>query len=220
MKKSIVILCTLLLSSCTIIFPKVFQRKPANFSLENLWFNTQLDYHKNARYLLNTTQLSYNAFRSDAYNEQLLNFISKKLGNNTITRETYKTADGKIIIPFKIEYDLTKENIELLQKTTDLDYVILSKILTPDLINKSKDPQYDSLKYRSGVLAGSVVFFKIFDIKNNNVLIEMSCKSSVYDDEQFNFDTNSYEKDTRISTYKSEDQLIKKSFKRIFSRIE
>ena len=40
----------------------------------------------------------------------------------------------------------------------------------------------------------------------------MRCKSVVYDNENYNFDTNSYEKDTRVSTYKSEEQLIKKNF--------
>ncbi|WP_158837214.1 hypothetical protein [Polaribacter sp. L3A8] len=220
MKKYLLLLSVLLLSSCAILFPKVFQRKSANFSLENLWFNTQLDYHKNASYLLSTTQLNYNSFSGDAYNEQLLEFFSKKVGGNTFTRENYRTSDNKIIIPFAIEYNLTKENIALLQQTTDLDYIVLSKILSPDLINKSKDPQYDSLKYRSGVLGGAVVFVKIFDIKNNNVFIEMSCKGAIYDDDNFNFDTNSYENDTRIATYKSEEQLVKKCFKRIFRRIK
>ena len=65
------------------------------------------------------------------------------------TKGSYKTKGDKIIIPFTIEYDLTKENIELLQKTSDLDYIILSKVLTPDFINKSNDPQSDSLKYRT-----------------------------------------------------------------------
>ncbi|ARV05184.1 hypothetical protein BTO04_00070 [Polaribacter sp. SA4-10] len=218
MKKKLLLLSVLMLSSCAIIFPKVFQRKPANFSLENLWFNTQLDYNNSSRYLLNTTQLNYNALNSDGYNEHLLNFFSKKVGHNTLTRENYKTTDHKVIFPFTIEYDLTKENIELLQKTTDLDYIILSKILIPNQINNN--PKYESLKYRSGLLAGSVVFLKIFDIKNHNVLIDMRCKSAVYDKENFNFDTNSYEKDTKISTYKSEEQLVKKCFKRIFSRIE
>jgi len=194
-------------------FPNIFQRKSANFSFENLWFNTQLDYNKRASYLLNTTQLNYNAMSSDNYNVQLLHFFSKKIGANTFTRENYKTSNDKIIIPLAIEYDLTKENIELLQKTTDLDYIILSKILSPDLINNYKDPKYDSLKYRSGILAGSVVFLKIFDIRNNKVLIEMRCKSYVYNDESFNFDTNSYEKDTRISIYTSEEQLIKRVLK-------
>ena len=149
LKKSVLLLSILLLSSCAIIFPKVFQRKPANFSLDNLWFNTQLDYHKSARYLLNTTQLRNKAISGDDYNEQLLNFVSKKLGNNVFTKGSYKTKGDKIIIPFTIEYDLTKENIELLQKTSDLDYIILSKVLTPDFINKSNDPQSDSLKYRT-----------------------------------------------------------------------
>ena len=200
------------MSSCAIIFPKVFQRKPANFSLDNLWFNTQLDYHKSARYLLNTTQLRNKAISGDDYNEQLLNFVSKKLGNNVFTKGSYKTKGDKIIIPFTIEYDLTKENIELLQKTSDLDYIILSKVLTPDLIIKSNDPQYDSLTYRTGILAGSVVFIKVFDIKNNNVLIEMRRKSVVYDDEDYNFYTNSYEKDTKLATYLSEEKLKKKIF--------
>ena len=220
MKKSLLLFGVFMFSSCSILFPNLFQRKSANFSFKNLWFNTQLDYNKSSSYLFNTTQLNYNATYSDAYNKQLLDFFSKKLGGNIFIKENYKTTDDKIIIPFAIEYDLTKENIELLQQTTDLDYIILSKKLSHDLINNPNYPQYDSLKYRSGVLAGSVVFLKIFDIRNNKVLIEMRCKSYVYNDENFNLDTNSYEKDTGILTYKSDELLVKKGFKRILRRIE
>ena len=70
------------------------------------------------------------------------------------------------------------------------------------------------------MLAGSVVFFKIVDIKNNTTAIEIRCKRAVYDDPEFNFNTNSYEDDGKIATYSSENQLIKKCFKKIFRRIK
>jgi hypothetical protein len=61
MKKSLLLFGVFMFSSCSILFPNLFQRKSANFSFKNLWFNTQLDYNKSSSYLFNTTQLNYNA---------------------------------------------------------------------------------------------------------------------------------------------------------------
>jgi len=65
-----------------------------------------------------------------------------------------------------------------------------------------------------------VVFFKVYDLKNSTTALELSCKSSVYDDPEFNFETNQNEINSKIATYKSESQLIKKCFKRIFRKIK
>lgn len=219
MKKGFLFLILLTFSSCYILFPKYFVRNIANYNLENLWFNTKLDKNKDVSYLLNTTQLNYKSSYIDTYNEQLIEFFSNELGNNTVLKANYKDGDGKIKIPFTLEFDLTDSNIELLQKTTNLDYVILSKILNPSQINNLAYPQYKDLRFNEDLLGGSVVFFKIFDIKNNKIFLDMRCKSSVYDLDDFNFDTKSYEEDTRINSYKNEDKLIKKCFKKIFNKI-
>lgn len=220
MKKIMTFCSILIFSSCTILFPSYFDRKPANFTVQDLWFTSKLDYNKDVKYLLNPTQFNYLAGSNDAYNEELVNFFSDELKNNIYYKENYKDANGKIIIPFTLNYDLSKEYIDNLKKTTNLDYIILSKVLNANQINNPNYTQYNDLKYRSNLLAGSVVFLKVFDIKNNSVAIEMSCKSSVYDDVEFNFDTNSYEDNNRIATYTSENQLIKKCFKRILRRIK
>lgn len=65
-----------------------------------------------------------------------------------------------------------------------------------------------------------LLFFKIIDIINNRKVIELRCKSAVYDNPKFNFNTNSYEDDNKIALYTNEEQLIKKCFKRIFRRIK
>tara|TARA_R110002072_G_scaffold171894_1_gene325640 strand:+ start:616 stop:1185 length:570 start_codon:yes stop_codon:yes gene_type:complete len=188
--------------------------------VEDLWFTSKLDDNKDVKYLLNPTQLNYFAESKDSYHPQLVEFFSEEFKNNTYSKENYKNADGKIIIPFTLDYDLSKEYIENLQKTTDLDYIILSKILSAAQINNPNVSQYKHFIYRSNVLAGSVVFFKVYDLKNNTIALELNCKSSVYDDPDFNFDTNQYEDNIRIATYKSESQLIKKCFKRILRRIK
>jgi len=188
--------------------------------VQDLWFTSNLDNNNDVKYLLNPTQLNYFASSNDNYNEQLVEFFSDEFKNNTYTKESYKNADGKIIIPFILDYDLSKEYIENLQKTTDLDYIVLSKILSADQINNPNVPQYKHLTYRSNVLAGSVVFFKVYDLKNKTIAIEISCKSSVYDDPDFDFNTNQYEDNTKIATYKSEIQLIKKCFKRVLRKIK
>jgi hypothetical protein len=210
----------LLFSRCTILFPSYFDRKPANFMVQDLWFNSRLDDNKNVKYLLNPTQLNHVAKSSDDYQQQLVDFFFDKLKNNTYSKESYKNADGKIIIPFTLDYNLSKEYIENLKKTTDLDYIVLSKILSANQINNPNVPQYKHLTYRSNALAGSVVFFKVYDLKNKTIAIEISCKSSVYDNPDFNFDTNQYEDNARIATYKSESQLIKKCLKRILGKIK
>lgn len=220
MKKIAIFSVVFIFSSCSVLFPKVFERKPANFMIQNLWFTSKLDDNKNVKYLLNPTQHDYFAKSSDKYHQQLVDFFSNEMKNNTYSKETYKNAEGKIIIPFVLDYDLSKEYLENLKKTTDLDYVILSKILTASQINNPNYPQYNDLKYRSNLLAGSVVFFKIYDLKNNTIAMELNCKSSVYDDSNFNFNTNQYENDGRVATHNSEDQLVKKCFKRILSKIK
>ena len=220
MRKTIILSCILVFSSCSILFPKVFDRKSANFLVQDLWFTSQLDYNTDVKYLLNPTQLNYFAQSNDDYHPQLIDFFSDELKENIYFKENYKNADDKIIIPFTLDYDLSQETIENLRKATDLDYIVLSKILNAKQINNPNVPQYKHLTYRNNFLAGSVVFFKIYDLKNNTTAIELSCKSSVYDDSEFNFNTNQYEDNTRIATYKSESQLIKKCFKRILKRIK
>ena len=214
------LIVTLIFSSCTVLFPETFVRKPAHFNLEKLWFNIQLDYNKTASYLINTTQTDYNAKSNDEYSQQLVGFFTEKLRGNLFLKSDYKTADNKIIIPFLIDYDLSKENIELLKKATTLDYIILSKIVSINKVNNATNTQLAKLQYGQDVLAGSVVFLKVFDIKNNSILIEMRCQATITDVRNYNFNTNSYETDTRIATYMGNDQLLKRAFKKILKKIK
>jgi len=210
----------LFFSGCTILFPKYFNRKPASFMIEDLWFTSQLDKNPNVKYLINTTQKSHFARRNDFYNQQLVDFFKDELSQEIYDKSNYKDASGKMIVPVILDYNLPKEYKALFQQKTDLDYIVLTKILSANEINNSNLGQYKNLKYRSNLLAGSVVFFKIIDVKNNTTALEISCKSAVYDDLDFNFETNSFEDNGKIVTHKSEKQLIKKCFKRIFRRIK
>jgi hypothetical protein len=220
MKKILFFIIIILCSSCSFLFPKTFDRKPASFIMQDLWFASTLDYNKNVKYLVNPTQQNYLATSTDSYNEHLISFLKDELKNQTYSKENYKDVDGKIVIPFILDYDLSQDYKDNLKQTTDLDYIVLTKILNANQINNPNYPKYKDLKYRSNVLAGSVVFFKIVDVKNNTKAIEIRCKSAVYDDLDFNFNTNSYEDDGKIATYSSENHLVKKCFKRIFRRIK
>lgn len=207
-------------SSCTLLFPKYFDRKPANFLIENLWFASKLDINPNVKYLINTTQQSHFAKIEDSYNQQLIDFFKGELSQEIYNKSNFKDESGKRIVPVILNYDLPKDYKALFRKKTDLDYIVLTKILSSNEINNTNLSQYKHLKYRSNLLAGSVVFLKIIDIKNNTIALEISCKSAVYDDLDFNFETNSYEEDGKIATHSNENQLIKKCFKRIFRKIK
>ena len=220
MRKILFCVVILLFSRCTFLFPKHFDRKPASFMTEDLWFTSQLDKNPNAKYLVSTTQESHFAKSGDLYNQQLIDFFKDELSQEIYDKSNYKDASGKMIVPVVLDYNLPKEYKALFQQKTDIDYVVLTKILGANEINNSNLSNYKHLKYRSNLLAGSVVFLKIIDVKNNITALEISCKSAVYDDSDFNFETNSYEDDGKIATHKSEDQLIKKCFKRIFKRIK
>ncbi|WP_296637896.1 hypothetical protein [Polaribacter sp.] len=188
--------------------------------IEDLWFTSQLDKNPNVKYLINTTQKSHFARRNDFYNQHLVDFFKDELSQEIYDKSNYKDSLGRMIVPYILDYNLPKEYKALFQQKTDLDYVVLTKILSANEINNSNLGQYRHLKYRSNFLAGSVVFFKIIDVKNNTTALEISCKSAVYDDLDFNFETNSFEDDVRIATHQSEKQLIKKCFKSILRRIK
>ncbi len=220
MKKILFLAIILLCSSCSILFHNHFVRKSANYELQDLWVTATLDYNDNVKYLVNTTQENYVAKNTDFYNEYVLNFFRDEFKNQSYSKVNYKDSNGKIVIPFTLDYKLSQEYINNLKQITDLDYIVLTKILSANQINNSNDFQYNNLKYKSNVLAGSVVFFKIIDIINNRKVIELRCKSAVYDNPKFNFNTNSYEDDNKIALYTNEEQLIKKCFKRIFRRIK
>ncbi|WP_438972908.1 hypothetical protein [Polaribacter sp.] len=220
MKKILFLAIILLCSSCSILFHNHFERKSANYELQDLWVTATLDYNDNVKYLVNTTQENYVANHTDFYNEYVLNFFRDEFKNKFYSKVNYKDSNGKIVIPFTLDYKLSQEYINNLKQITDLDYIVLTKILSANQINNSNDFQYNNLKYKSNVLAGSVVFFKIIDIINNRKVIELRCKSAVYDNPKFNFNTNSYEDDNKIALYTNEEQLIKKCFKIIFRRIK
>jgi len=219
--KKILLLCLIIIfSGCSILFPNHFERKSANYILEDIWVTSTLDYNKNVKYLINSTQQNYLAKSTDGYNEYVIDFFNEEFKNQSYLKRKYKDANGKIVIPLKLNYHPTQEYLDIIKQTTDIDYLVLTKISSAEQINKSTDSRYNDLKFQSNLLAGSVVFLKIMDLKNNTTPIEIQCQGSVYDSPNFNFDTNSYEDDGKIATYKSEEQLIKKCFKRIFRRIK
>ena len=94
-EKKLFLAIIILFSSCSFLFPKTFDRKPASFLIEDLWFTSTLDYNKNVKYLVNPTQQDYVAKSNDSYNQHIISFFKDKLKNQTYLKENYKDVDEK-----------------------------------------------------------------------------------------------------------------------------
>lgn len=81
-----------------------------------------------AKYALNTTSLDKSNFSNGTNFPFITQFFQDELKENVIQKNHCKNNDGKLVIPFLINYDITAENVQFLKQYTDFDYTILTKI--------------------------------------------------------------------------------------------
>ena len=117
-------------SSCTLLFPKYFDRKPANFLIENLWFASKLDINPNVKYLINTTQQSHFAKIEDSYNQQLIDFFKGELSqeiynkSNLVKGNTYHLEEKYYIHLIKVMRLNIGEQINLFNEKNNGETVL------------------------------------------------------------------------------------------------
>ncbi|WP_298778614.1 hypothetical protein [uncultured Polaribacter sp.] len=137
---------------------------------------------------------------------------------NVIKKNQYKNNIGKLCIPFSIDYDITNKNVQFLKQYTDFDYIILTKIQYLEELDKNTLTSLNK-KRLSSSKAGAISFIKIFDIKNNQIFIEMSCTADVTINETRNIYSGIREFQP-ISIHKKSYDLGEKSMKKLLNRIK
>lgn len=188
-----------------------------DYTFKYLSFNKKLDNTNNKKYLLSTTQFGAANLHIGSNLEHVVQFFKKNLGHNVTLKKDLKDADNKLLIPFLIAYDISKERLEFLRENTDLDYIILTKTLDLSAIkNKPLSNVHKKQLYRSA--AGAVSFIKIIDVKNGKILLEMNCTGSVSNRKDTDIFTG--EEQNRIYLYRSSKTLVEKTMKKLLKKIK
>jgi len=187
-----------------------------NYTFKYLTFNKKLD-NNNKKYLLNTTQFGDANIDVGNNLEHVVQFFKQKLDANVILKKDLKDADKKQLIPFLISYNISLEHLSFLKKNTDLDYVILTKVLDLSAVeNNSLSNIHKKQLYRA--TAGAISFIKIIDVKNGETLLEMNCTGAVSNRKDTDIFTG--EEQNRIYLHKSSNTLGEKTMKKLLKRIK
>ncbi|APZ46762.1 hypothetical protein BW723_10915 [Polaribacter reichenbachii] len=212
-------LCYLLFfvfTSCSVLFPDGVSYQMPDYSFSYLTFNKRLDYN-GKKYLLNSTQFGESNFNNASYLEEVVQFFKKQLRDNVKLKNDFRNSENKILIPFIIDYDVSKENIQFLKESTNIDYIILSKVLyLEDIENKSLSNVHKKKMYFSK--EGAVSFIKIIDVNNGKILLEMTCTGKISKSEDKDMQTG--ENLNRLNLYKGSYALGEKTMKKLLKKIK
>ena len=218
MKIKIHYLLFFVFTSCSVFFPEGITFNSPNYSFNYLSFNKKLDYDGTKTYLLNPTNFKGSSLRNGTELADIVNFFKDKLGEKVSKTRDYRDKQGKIKIPFIIKYNITNEEITFLKENTSFNYLILTKIMYLEELKENPVDFRDKRKFYKS-RAGARSFIKILDIKNNNVLLEMSCSGEVSISENRDLDTGEL-KLSPISIHKDSYSLGEKTMKKLLKKIK
>ncbi len=216
MKLRLCYLLVFVFSSCSVLFPDGVSLQMPDYSFIYLTFNKRLDYN-GKKYLLNRTQFGESNFNNASDLEEVVLFFKKQLGDNVKLKNDFRNSENKILIPFMLNYDVSKENIQFLKESTNFDYIILSKILyLEDIENKSLGNVHKKDMYFSK--EGAVSFIKIIDVNNGKTLLEMTCTGEISESREKDMQTG--ESINTLNLYKDSYALGKKTMKKLLKKIK
>lgn len=210
-------LCFIVFTSCSVV--PSFQAPSYHYNYAA--FNKGLDYD-GKKYLLNLTNNKTNELSKGVYLPIITKFFKKKLGRNLYKNLDVKDVDGKLLIPFHFNYEITDSQLNFLKQNTDLDYIILTKTLSLENAKKQKLNSVDERRFKLA-RTGGISFIKILDIKTKSVFIEMSCSATVILNsnikEGFEAENQNRVSKKEFSIYKSSKKLKDKSIKMLLKKI-
>lgn len=215
--KSKYLILFLFLTSCSIFLPRSIAINLADYSFDYHTFNKGLDYENDVSYLLNETNYGTSLSLADNL-EHVVAYFDKKLGNKVQLKTTFKDINGKLKIPFNMNYDISKAHVDFLRTITDLEYIILTKVSYLENTEKKSLNKKNTSRFIDAV-SGAIFFVKIVDIQNNTTILEMSCTAVVKERDAVNMYTGEQEfEHTQI--YKRSNTLGEKSMKKLLRKIK
>ena len=215
--KYLLLLCCTAFSSC--FFSPSFQLPGYHYNYDT--FNKGLDYDKKI-YLLNPVNFKSNEFSKGTYLPIVTKFFKNKLGDNLYKNREYRDSKGRLKIPFDFNYEITDSQIIFLKQNTDLDYIILTKILSLEQAKREKLNSVDKRRFQLAS-SGGISFIKIIDIKTNSTLLEMSCSATVIISNnmmsELEAENQAIQRRQPFTIYKSSKKLKEKSIKKLLKKI-
>jgi hypothetical protein len=211
-------LCFIVFTSCSVI--PSFQVPSYHYNYAT--FNKGLDYD-GKKYLLNPTSYKTNELSKGIYSPIITKFFKKKLGGNLYKNLEVKDDNGKLLIPFDFNYEITDSQLTFLKQNTDLDYIVLTKTLS---LEHAKNEKLNSVDERRFKLAktGGISFIKIIDIKTKSAFIEVSCSATVIFNrnmlEDLEAENQNRAPKQQFSIYKSSKRLGEKTMKKLLKKIK
>ena len=185
-------------------------------------FNKGLDYD-GKKYLLNLTNYKTNELSKGNYSPFITKFFKKKLGGNLYKNLEVKDANGKLLIPFDFNYEITDSQLVFLKQNTDIDYIILTKKLSLENAKNEKLNNVDESLFKLAK-TGGISFIKIIDIKTKSTFIELSCSATVIVNRNMleDLDAENFNRAPKqqFSIYKSSKKLREKTMKKLLNKIK
>ncbi|WP_299669002.1 hypothetical protein [uncultured Polaribacter sp.] len=172
-------------------------------------------------YILNVISVqTQNGFRKQNL-KSVQEYFSNKLDNNVSFVNQVRDKNGKILLKSSFPYNISKTDLEILSKTTNFDFIILSKIEYLEFLDKKSLSQNNKARLISAS-AGAIATVKIIDLKNNDVILEMSCTASV-NDPKYHFEEEIDHQGPVIGTipvHRNSFNLAKKAIKKLLKKIK
>jgi hypothetical protein len=216
LKNSYFLTLILFFTSCSILFPDGVAFEIPDYSFSYQTFNRRFDYN-GKKYLLNPTQFGETNYNNSSNLDVVVQFFKNKLGTNVTLKKDFKDTNDKLLIPFIINYDFSNEKMDYLHKNTNLNYIILTKILyLNDVENKPLNNIHKKKMYYAK--AGAVSFIKIVDVKNGETVLEVNCTGKVSKPDDRDFDTGEIKH--RLNLHKGSYSLGKKTIKKLLKKIK
>lgn len=210
----LVLFCFLFLTSCS-----WFSYNFPDYNYD--FYNPNKRINENKTYLLNTTSFFTSKGINQQYEETISNYFKKKLNQNLKLKNQLKDNQNKYVLPFDIPYDIKEGDIDLLLERTNLDFIILSKIEYLEFLDKQNLSQNNKSRLFSA-LSGSIASIKIIDLKNREVVLEMSCTASISDTKSHFSDEEVHQLTdlNRIPIHNNSFSLSEKAMKKLLRKIK
>tara|TARA_R110001606_G_scaffold372747_1_gene529897 strand:+ start:2215 stop:2877 length:663 start_codon:yes stop_codon:yes gene_type:complete len=172
-------------------------------------------------YILNQTNIqTVNGFRVENL-ETVQDYFKKKLDNNVIFASLLKDNNDKKLLKSVFPYEISNSDLKILGKSTNFNFVILSKIEYLGYLEKQSLSKKNNARLISA-LSGAIASIKIIDLDTFEVVVEMSCTASV-NDSKYHFEEAIDHQGPVIGTipiHKNSFSLGKKAMKKLLKKIK
>lgn len=205
-KKILIVFASLfLISSCHII-----NFRMRHYNHQYLSFAKKVDFSK-GNWLVTPVSYTSVGYNEEFAERRLHTFLSSKLKDRLKTQYDAVDKNGKNVIPFEINFENAQENLTMIRKLTNFDFLISTKVYyldDTDDIGVSKKHRAYNLKH-SNYKSGCKVSFVVYDLKSEKSIFHLDYLGYIWIDKDDEVPVEIYER-SRGASPKVMKRLLKK----------